>query len=92
MNKWNEKGVLESSVRYFYQVSQDAREYFFYPTWIGNYQCQFSYRIDRYYYPDFLVLFLNNGEFFLDYQQKKYHLKLGELFLLIALRNITMGP
>lgn len=41
MNKWNEKGVLESSVRYFYQVSQDAREYFFYPTWIGNYQCQF---------------------------------------------------
>jgi AraC-like DNA-binding protein len=82
MGKWNEEGVEDTSVRFFYKVLQETNKTFFYPTWIGHYQCRTPYNKNRKYYPDFLLGYILKGEFFLNYEDQSYVVRPGEVFLI----------
>jgi AraC-like DNA-binding protein len=77
-----EPGNLSGSHYYFFTPSEDTLKYLYYLIWAGHYFCQFGYDIRRDTFPHLLLVYVRSGEMILDYENRHYVLKAGEVFLI----------
>lgn len=65
-------GCTEKSAVFFYTPSEAAKQTFFYPICTGHYFCTDKYCVRRNSYDSYLLLYVKNGEGYLQVENKTY--------------------
>lgn len=75
-------GILSKSVCFSFTPSELAKKLYFYPTWCGHYYCDENYFMKRLTYPALLVVFIREGTMHVEYRNKCFDAKKGDVILL----------
>ena len=79
-------GTTDGSVIYFNTPSQSAQRLFFYPIHLGHFFCDRTYLVDRSSFNSYLLMFIREGNGFVESGGKKYRLSAGDFLLLDCYR------
>lgn len=77
-----ENGVLPGSDYYFMTPSALAQEIFFYPLYCGHFRCISGYDVQRTDYNNFLLMYVAQGQCFVEAEGREYVAKAGDLIIL----------
>lgn len=75
-------GILPQSICFSFTPSDLAQKLYFYPTWCGHYYCTDNYFMKRETYPPLLILFIREGELYVEYQNQSFNAQKGDVILL----------
>jgi AraC-like DNA-binding protein len=81
----NEQGILKKDGIYFFNPSDFAQEYLFYPHWGAEYVCTAPYCVDRSEqdaFDTFILFYIVKGELSFRYRGKKFIAASGDIVLL----------
>ncbi|MED3645521.1 AraC family transcriptional regulator [Halalkalibacterium halodurans] len=78
----NEPGVLEGSHYYFFTPSESIKKHYYHLICCGHYFCDAKYSIKRDYFPYFLLVYIRNGELYVNYRLKSVVAKKGDILLI----------
>ncbi len=76
-----DNGCTEKSSVFFYTSGEQAKQTFFYPLCVGHYYCTDEYLVHRNNYNSFLLMYIKNGEGYLEVSKKKYPFHAEEVVL-----------
>ena len=77
-----EPGVHSGSDIYFFSASTLARKGLIYLYACGNFHCNLRYKVERYNYHNYLLMYVNHGICGVETDGKKYEAKEGEIIIL----------
>jgi AraC-like DNA-binding protein len=75
-------GVLPNSSCFSFTPSETANRLYYYPIWIGHYFCNADYFMKRDYFPYLLLVYIRKGEFFVEYRDRRYTARKGDVVLI----------
>ncbi|MBQ8143271.1 MAG: helix-turn-helix domain-containing protein [Butyricicoccus sp.] len=78
----NETGVLSGSELFFNTVDAVTRRLFFYINCCGHYHCERGYKVRRNHMDSLLLIFIEQGSFFVEYQNRAYTAQAGDILLM----------
>lgn len=73
---------LPGSCIYFYTPTAFSKKELLYPLCVGDFTCDEHYLIQRNCYDSFLIMFVDSGEGYLDYEGERFRLKENDLIFL----------
>ena len=65
--------ILPQSICFSFTPSDLAQKLYIYPTWCGHYYCTDNYFMKRETYPPLLILFIREGELYVEYQNQSFN-------------------
>lgn len=86
-----ERGVMENSSIFFNTPSNIAKSTFFYPECMGHFFCNELYKVSRNYYDSFLLMYIKSGKAFIEYEEKSYVAKSGDIVILDCKKPHSYG-
>lgn len=78
----NETGVLSGSELFFHTTDLTTRRLFFYINSCGHYHCENGYKVRRNHMENLLLIYIEQGTFYVEYQNKSYHAQAGDILLM----------
>lgn len=77
-----ETGVLPKSQYFFFTPSPIFEKYYYYMLVCGHFYCQYGYRIQRKGDTNPLLIYILDGQFHLDYENRQYKATKGDILLI----------
>ncbi|MGN0994946.1 MAG: helix-turn-helix domain-containing protein [Butyricicoccus sp.] len=78
----NETGVLSGSELFLHTVDAATRRLFFYINSCGHYHCEQGYKVRRNHMDSLLLMYIEQGELFVQYEGKEYTARSGDVLLM----------
>ena len=78
----NETGVLSGSELFFNTVDAQTSRLFYYINSCGHYHCEQGYRVRRNHMDSLLLMYIEQGELFVQYEGKEYTARAGDILLM----------